>query len=264
MPTVKRKQLCSNLLLPRCETKFPSWDLLSPLFRTKFRQQSKRWYHKQGSEKIIGRCPKIWAIKCFFFQFLNKDQKQPEQKLQIFASIWEFLTISQIVNLCVKKEGDECYQNETKNTKAYQMYLCRLCNKCWLNTTSKLFHDGKRLHPWKKISTGRQNGHGDNSDHSNSSACLISSMIIIMTMIIQIIDQQMLCLIGLELLIMTMRIIIIILVYGQNDQQMLCLLGPAPLSISCLRSLLTATTWANVIDTDSNWQQELFTLIDNM
>ena len=60
----------------------------------------------------------------FFFQILNKDQKHPGQKLQISeASIWEFLTISQIVHLCVKKEGGECFQSETKNTKAYQMYL---------------------------------------------------------------------------------------------------------------------------------------------
>jgi len=60
----------------------------------------------------------------FFFQILNKDQKHPGQKLQISdASIWKFLTISQIVNLFVKKEGDECFQSETKNTKAYQMYL---------------------------------------------------------------------------------------------------------------------------------------------
>ena len=94
VPTVKRKQLCSNLLLPRCETKFPSRDLFSPFFRTKFRKQSTRCYHKQGSEKIIGKCPKIWAIKCFFFQIINKDQKQPEQKLQISdASIWKYLRL---------------------------------------------------------------------------------------------------------------------------------------------------------------------------
>jgi len=99
-------------------------EISTPLFLgLKIRKQSTRQYHKQGSEKIIEKCPKIWAM-CFFFQILNKDQKQPEQKLQISdASIWEFLTISQIVNLCVKKEGDECFQSETKNTKAYQMYL---------------------------------------------------------------------------------------------------------------------------------------------
>jgi len=74
--------------------------------------------------KLLGNVPKRELSSVFSSRFQKKIKSSQSRSFKsLMPQFGKFLTISQIVNLCVKKEGDECFQSETKNTKAYQMYL---------------------------------------------------------------------------------------------------------------------------------------------
>ena len=99
VPTVKRKQLCSNLLLPRCETKIPYRDLLSPFFRTKFSKQSTKWYHNQGSKKSNGKMSQNVSHQVFFLP--DSKQRSKATRAEIFKSLMpQFGNISDCKSMC--------------------------------------------------------------------------------------------------------------------------------------------------------------------
>ena len=58
VPTVKRKQLCSNLLLPRCETKIPYRDLLAPFLEQNSANSQQNDTTIKDLRKVMGKCPK--------------------------------------------------------------------------------------------------------------------------------------------------------------------------------------------------------------
>jgi len=74
--------------------------------------------------KLLENVPKSEPSSAFSSRFKTKIKGNQSRSFKsLMPQFGKFLTISQIVNLFVKKEGDECFRSETKNTKAYQMYL---------------------------------------------------------------------------------------------------------------------------------------------